>query len=141
MDLTLQDVNETAQLVNGKVYFPFIVDEQFKLTVRGAQLREGEWTSEKTYIDDKSFCKILDNYVWEAYARTGKTLNSDSMCPLVGGMYQIENYSPNLKKIKLPAELFGHHKLIIELMGNDEIFVCQEIEFQNTVKYEDYKKY
>lgn len=133
MNLSISDYNETSQLISGNFYFPFLIDNDFKITLRGMKLEDDEWIPDKTYINNKTLCKIIDNYVWEMTAKTSHKLRSDSICPIVGGLYQIEDFSPNFDRIELPAEMFGHVKFLLQIETYEEVYLCQIFEFENTL--------
>ncbi|KAJ8980881.1 hypothetical protein NQ317_011264, partial [Molorchus minor] len=133
------DVNKipgSALAIGGNISLRFDLDDKIKINVREGSISGNESPKEKSYINRKSFCNLLDNYIYRHTDFVGRE-RFKSFCPISSGFYRITEGTSQFSELELPLEMLGHRIYQMELIRNDEVLVCKEIEMKADEKGKD----
>ncbi|XP_045471377.1 uncharacterized protein LOC123678407 [Harmonia axyridis] len=106
--------------------FSFDLDfhEENRILLEGTEADTG---ATKTQINNKSFCKIMDNYIY--YHIGGPGQRTVASCPLQAGFYEIYD-NPEFNDVDAPNEMPVHSRTSrLELIRHGEKIACKQFQF------------
>lgn len=123
--------NGSHQEISGNLSFPFAITDAIRITIQGLRERKGRWIEDKTYVNERSLCRIMDNYVWDS-SENDASSDLQSVCPIQPGTYEIADFSPNFQQILFPREMLGSVKFRVQLLDeNNELIMCKDFQIFN----------
>ncbi|XP_044750857.1 uncharacterized protein LOC123311132 [Coccinella septempunctata] len=128
--LELRIENENRSMGNSRENVSFDSDENVEITMKG-NTATGADAAMKTYINNKSFCKIMDNYIYYHIGESGQ--RPVSFCPFQSGFREIYDDNPEFNDVAMPYEMFAHKTFRLELIRHGEKIACKQFQFINGV--------
>ncbi|XP_023023660.2 uncharacterized protein [Leptinotarsa decemlineata] len=129
-DIHLQfEVDRSSQTISGNISLETEFDHLVKLNLRDKSNLKYPKRTLRSFINQTSFCKIIDNYLSTDedydYAESG---SKESICPVSQGIYTVKAATAKFTVEFLPYEMLGTKRYQMKLIRNGKLLICRELE-------------